>query len=205
MTEHLTGFREANLADMLDALGEERVNGLLSEFSCPLNPDVEYFLQHRAIVFCRQGISATHLVFTSYQGKPVLVGYYALANKTVVIKTHDLSARMRQRLRWFATPMQEMRQYYLALPLIGQLGKNFANGYHRLITGDQLLQMACDRVRDMQRAFGGKAVYLECEDIPALTEFYERNQFVRFAQRELDRDEQGLMKSAYLVQMLRYF
>ena len=51
----------------------------LSDFSCPLNADVEDFLKFKAIEFSRQGLAQTHLVMASYRDKPVLVGYFAMA------------------------------------------------------------------------------------------------------------------------------
>lgn len=65
----LSGYAQANLLDMLDEIGEERVQFILSSFSCPLNPDVEVFLRGKAIPFAKMGIAATHLVFASYQDR----------------------------------------------------------------------------------------------------------------------------------------
>lgn len=91
----------------------------------------------------------------------------------------------------------------MSLPLIGQLGKNYACGYDSLITGDELLKMACDRIRRMQLDMGGKLAYLECEDTPGLIRFYEENGFYRFGNRNLDKDEPG--QKRYLAQMIKYF
>lgn len=201
----ITGFWQARLSDMIEAIGEDATKKILSTFSCPLNPDIEHFIKEKAILFAQQGYAATHLVFTSYQGSTVLVGYYALANKTVTIKGRELSSRWRRRLSNFAHYYEDLKQYEIALPLIGQLGKNFANGYDELISGDELLQMACDKIRDFQLNMGGKMAYLECEDTPALIEFYTRNGFRRFANRNLDGDELHSEGSKYLVQMLIYF
>lgn len=201
----VTGYVQANLMDMLDVLGEEKTTALLSSFSCPLNQDVEQFLHTKAIPFARMGIAATHLVFASYRKETVLVGYYALANKTVSIKARALNSRWRQRLNRFAQFNAETHQYLIALPLIGQLGKNFANGYDRLITGEALLHMACEKIRGLQQLIGGKMAYLECEDTPRLIEFYRANGFERFANRNLDGDELQTGERPYLVQMLRYF
>lgn len=143
----VTGFVQANLMDMLDVLGEEKVTAILSSFSCPLNLNVKQFLRSKAIPFARMGIAATHLVFASYHNETVLVGYYALANKTVAIKARALSSRWRQRLNRFAQLNPETHQYLIALPLIGQLGKNFANGYNQLISDEALLGMACEKIR----------------------------------------------------------
>ena len=56
----------------------------------------------------------------------------------------------------------------------------------------------------MQYIAGGKIVYLECEQKQQLIEFYERNGFVNFGERLLDRDETSVLFGESLVQMLRY-
>lgn len=205
MTETLTGYKVVALKELIEAVGEDAVKGILSDFSCPLNADVEMFLREKAILFSNQAYGATHLVFTGYRRQVVLVGYFALANKSVTIKGRYLTSRWRHRLNRFANYDQDLGQYHIALPLIGQLSKNFTNDYQNLITGDELLKMACDKIRDIQLALSGRMAYLECEDIPALIEFYTRNGFYRFANRMLDRDETSEAKTPYLVQMLRYF
>ncbi len=46
----MSGYIGINLRDILndDSLGESVARNVLSSFSCPLNPDVEYFLRHTA-------------------------------------------------------------------------------------------------------------------------------------------------------------
>lgn len=201
----MTGYWQANLTDMIEVRGEAAMREELSHFSCPLNPDVELFLKEKAIEFGKAGFAATHLIYHSYKGKPVLVGYYALAYKSVCIKGTQLNSRWRSRLRRFANYDSELKQYQIALPLIGQLGKNFADGYDKLVTGDDLLGFACQKIRETQLVFGGRMAYLECEDKPELKAFYQRNGFFEFAHRNLDRDEIGHDTSRYLVQMIKYF
>ena len=204
MTE-ITGFWQSNLRDLLAELGEERTSEILSAFECPLNPDVQSFLREKAILFSKHGYASTYLVFASYQGSVVLIGYYALAMKAVVIKGSLLSSQWRGRLRRFAFYDSDLKQFTLSLPLIGQLGKNYAHHYDRLISGDDLLGIACETVREIQLMSSGKMVYLECEDVLPLTSFYERNGFFRFANRNLDGDERDLSQTPYLVQMIKYF
>ena len=202
----ITGYWQASLAKMIDAIGEEAVKNLLASFSCPLNQDVEYFLQHKAVEFCKQCISATHLVFASYQDKPVLVGYYTLASKVFVIRnTSKLSATLKKRINKFGTYNPELRQYEVPVPLIGQLGKNYAKGYDRLITGDELLHLAFERVRTIHMCMGGKIAYLECAPIPSLIRFYERNGFVQADIRTLSASEIGLDGHDSYMQMIKYF
>lgn len=201
----ITGFWQSNLRDLLAELGEERTSEVLSAFECPLNPDVQSFLREKAILFSKHGYASTYLVFASYQGSAVLIGYYALAMKAVVIKGSLLSSQWRGRLRRFAFYDSDLKQFTLSLPLIGQLGKNYAHHYDRLISGDDLLGIACETVREIQLMSSGKMVYLECEDVLPLTSFYERNGFFRFANRNLDGDERDLSQTPYLVQMIKYF
>lgn len=42
-------------------IGEESLYGLFSDFSCPKNPDVEYFLLHNAIEFTKK--RSVHYLF----------------------------------------------------------------------------------------------------------------------------------------------
>ena len=97
-----------------------------------------------------------------------------------------------------------IQRYTISAPLIGQLGKNYTSGYNKLITGDELLKLALDKIKTMQYIVGGKIVYLECEQKSKLIEFYERNGFVNFGTRILDRDETDKLYGESLVQMLRY-
>lgn len=102
-------------------------------------PISKTFLKNKAIQFIKQSLAKTHLVFASYKEKPVLVGYFALANKTLFIKrTTRLSAKMRSRIKKFARPIEISNGYEISAPLIAQLGKNFANQYNSLISGNEL-------------------------------------------------------------------
>lgn len=203
----MSGYIGINLRDILldNTLGENVAKNLLSSFYCPLNPDVEHFLKHTAIEFARQGISSTHLVMASYQGKYVLAGYFSLANKIFCIERDSLPNRTwKKRMKRFGQFDQTIQRYTISAPLIGQLGKNYANSYDKLITGDELLKLALDKVREMQAIVGGKIVYLECEDKEPLLDFYSQNGFVNFGKRVLDKDETSTLSGEYLVQMLRY-
>lgn len=201
----MKGYRIVNLHDLLSEIGEERANTILSDFECPLNEDVERFLKYSAIEFVKQQIAVTHLVFASYQEQPVLVGYYTLANKFITISSRaKLSKRLMKRVNKFCTYNTLLGRYELSAPLIAQLGKNFYNDYNHLITGDELLNMACDRIASIQLQLGGKIAYLECEPSQKLIDFYTRNGFVPFDNRSLDSDDRALHKSDYLVQMLKY-
>lgn len=203
----MSGYIGINLRDIIrdEELGESAAKSILSQFSCPLNPDVEHFLKNSAIVFTKQSISSTYLIFASYKGEYVLVGYFTLANKIFCIDKDSFPSKAwRKRMAKFAQFDKTIQRYTISAPLIGQLGKNYTNAYNTLITGDELLKLALDKVREMQRIVGGKIVYLECENKPCLLEFYAQNGFVNFGTRALDRDETDKLTGESLVQMLKY-
>lgn len=200
----MNGYRIVLLKDMLDELGEAEVKAILSEFSCPLNNDIEYFLKSKAIEFARQQIAPTKLVFASYKDEPVLCGYYTIATKAFVISKNNVSSNTFKRLKKFGTYDEISKKCDIPAPLIAQLGKNFRNGYNELISGAELLALACDDVRTVQKVIGGKVVYIECEDKDRLIDFYSRNGFKPFGKRNLDKDERDKLSGEYLVQMLKY-
>ena len=200
----IAGFVQVNLAEMISEIGEDRVKAILSDFSCPLNKDVEFYIRDKAIVFAKQGWASTHLVFASYKDTLVLVGYFTLVTKVIMIYKANMSKTLQKKISKFSQPDVSMKRYIMSAPLIAQLCKNFNKGYDKLITGDELLKLACDKVKSIQTDVGGKFVYLECEDKPQLIDFYTSNGFVNFGKRNLDKDETDVMSGGYLVQMLRY-
>ena len=213
----MSGYKLILLKDMLRELGEDKTKDVLSSFSCPKGPDVEKFLHEKAITFENQNYSSSYLVFASYKGKQELAGYFSLAYKQFTISdkavrrktpggnTAGLSKTMLKKISKFGTYDKLNGVHTIPAPLIGQLGRNFAGGggMHKLITGDELLKIACDKVWETQRLFSGRIVYLECEDIPALINFYEDNGFVVFGKRILDADEKDDLNGKYLLQMLK--
>lgn len=200
----MTGFKIVRLMELIEEIGEDSAKAILSNFSCPLNPDVEKFLHTKALSFAAHGWAQTYLVFAPFQGNPVLVGYFALSVKTIGIsRSAAKSNTTRRKIAKFATYDPHIEKYTLAANLIAQLGKNYHNGYNSLISGDELLYFACQKVALIQSLSGGRFVYLECEDVDRLHEFYSRNGFWEFDRRSLDKDETNI-RGDYLVQMIKY-
>jgi len=199
----VSGYSILSLGDILAEKGEDFCREILSCFSCPLNPDVEKFLTKRAAIdFEKQSISRTFLVYASYKHKKVICGYFTIANKFILVPKSAVPKTLGHRLRKFAIPQSPGGGFVISAQLVAQLGKN--NDYRHLISGDELLKMAIDKIVEAQRIIGGKIVYVECEDKPQLTQFYERNLFIRFGARQLDKDEQDEMAGAELLQYLKY-
>lgn len=200
----MDGYAIIDLKQLVKELGESKTNFILSDFQCPLAPDVEYFLLHKAIPFMKSSVSSTFLVFASYKQENALVGYYTLANKVLLIQAQSVNSKTFHRIRKFGEYDPSSRAVVIPSPLIGQLGKNFNHSYNDLISGDELLKMALDDVKKALSLLGGKTVYVECEHKKQLVDFYKRNGFVLFWDRPLDPDETGL-KGHSLYQLLKYF
>lgn len=196
-----THYIQINLSDLLEQLGEDEVKEILSSFSCPINADVEKFLKERAVEFSKRQFSKTHLVFWETEDKKEkeFVGYYTITYKNITIERSAVSGREARKLREHGVYDEKNNDYTIPAPLIAQLGKNFSNGNNTLITGDDLLHMAMEKILKIRNEVGGRFAYLECEDSPKLISFYERNHFKKFGKRPLDRDETDL-KGQYLLQ-----
>lgn len=197
------GYLVVNLSEMVENIGEDRVKSILSDFSCPMNPDVENFIKKKAVPMIPQQISKSFLIFSSYKSDLVLVGYYTICYKSLTVYRKDLNSHTYRRLSKFSDD-NDGKQLHIPAPLIAQLGKNFYNGYNKLITGDEILKLACDKIAMVQKNIGGKIVYLECEDKEKLLSFYKSNGFQYIGKRHLERDETEVMHGQYLVQLFKY-
>ena len=72
-----------------EEVGEPALVRLLSDFSCPKNPDVEYFLKKNAIEFTKKNQSVTYLVFSNDEGE--LIGYFSIALKPLTVRGETVS------------------------------------------------------------------------------------------------------------------
>lgn len=204
MTMNKSKLLEVNLRDFLEIRGEEKTHNLLNNFDSKYNEDVNYFLKTKAEEFGKRGLASTYLVFTKYKGKLEFLAYYSLAMKAVVIKSDaNISKTLRKKINTYSNFEPKLKSYVMSCHLIGQLGKNYNANDESLISGSELLELACRKVRAAQEISGGKFVYLECENVKSLINFYEKNGFTKFGMRKLDKEETDL-NGRYLVQLIRY-
>ncbi|MDR0986651.1 MAG: N-acetyltransferase [Ruminococcus sp.] len=183
------------LADIYDPETENA----LRRFECPKNHSVENFIRNKAYNFSLQGISQTHIVLALDGNTIKTVGFFALSNKVITVSRSNVSGTFYKKIVKFGSVDAASDSVTMSAPLIAQLGKNFAGGYDKLITGKELLEIACKKVKEAQDIIGGRAVFLECEDVPKLTNFYIDNGFVSFGRRAPGEGDDG-----DLIQMIRY-
>lgn len=67
--------------------------------------------------------------------------------------------------------------------LIAQLGKNFSNDLNKRITGEELMNLAMNTIKEVQYKVGGIVVFLEANDKEKLKLFYEERNFKEFDSR----------------------
>jgi len=205
MQKNLNNFLIFNILDLIEEIGEERLQTILSDFSCPPNKEVEYFLHRKAIEFAKDGVSVTYLVFLDSDDTMDLVGYFTINIKNFEIDTRKLSRTLKKSILHFAGYKNDGdKKIMLPAHLIAQLGKNYTQCRNKLIKGDDLMFMAIKKVEDSQRGIGGRLCYLECENKNILMAFYQQHGFVEFNRRKLTEAELKRSTTDEYVQMLRY-
>ena len=179
-------------------LGEDELLQILSEFSCPMNPDVERFLKHSSIEFTKKNQSVTYLVFSVADGK--LLGYFTLALKPLTVRGETVSNTVKRKLLRVSELDKKSDTYTMSAYLIAQLGKNYSEKDGKMITGAELLGLAWDKIKATQYMFGGMVTFLEAENEEKLLSFYRENRFSQFDTRQTTSDTD---ESHELVQLLR--
>ena len=71
--------------------------------------------------------------------------------------------------------------------LIGQLSKNYTNGNDKLISGDLLIELAFERIKEKNMLSPSPVIHIDCKDESKLKQFYEKMGFVYFKKNE-DKD-----------------
>ena len=178
--------------------GEPMLNRVLSGFSCPKNPDVERFLKKSAVEFAKKDQSVTYLVF-SVESKELL-GYFALAIKPLTVRGETVSNTTKRKLLRVSELDEKSDTYTMSAYLIAQLGKNYAGGRNKKITGKELVELAWTVIEDAQYMLGGMVTFLEAENEEKLLSFYRNNRFSQFDTRQTT---SGKDEPHELVQLLR--
>ncbi len=129
----------------------------------------------------------------------ILLLFFALTHKAIEVDGNNTSGTNRKILNRFAKA-DENGQYSVSAFLIAQFGKNDKFRGDSTIKGDELMDVALDILYDVQHDIGGKVVFLECEEIEFLLNFYQNdhNRYKPFGKRHSADD-----KKEY-IQLLRF-
>ncbi|MBD5503958.1 MAG: GNAT family acetyltransferase [Lachnospiraceae bacterium] len=198
-------FFSVNIREYL-ALGNDEEAGepalleLLSGFSCPKNPDVERFLKKSAIEFTKKNQSVTYLVVSAEDVR--LLGYFTLALKPLTVRGETVSNTMKRKLLRISELDDKSDTYTMSAYLVAQLGKNFAESEGKKITGEELLKLAWDKIKEIQYLGGGMVTFLEAENKEKLLSFYHDNRFSQFDTRQTVSDTDEPHELVQLLRML---
>ena len=191
-----------NIQDILKAIGEEKLQRLLSDFSSPLNEEVEDFVRNKSIEFAKKKLSITYLVIRKTDsGEKVLTGIFTLAHKAVEVTNTDISNTAHRKLLRYAKLDEETDKYNVSAFLIAQFGKNNSVPEKWKISGNELMDLAFEILKHVQYYVGGGVVYLDCEDIDKVIRFYQSdyNRFKMFGERFSE------IEGKRYLQLLRFF
>lgn len=184
----MSSYQTINIFDMIDAIGEDNVKEILSDFSCPKNREIENFVRNNAIEFAKRKMSVTHLVVNENGDVPAI---FTLTHKAIEISNEGLSSASKKKISRYAHLDEMSNSYILSAFLIAQFGKNFELSPQEVPDGDQLMENAWKILVKVQHDVGGGIVYLECENSPKLLSFYqnEHNRFRVFNERYSETDQ----------------
>lgn len=127
-------------------------------------------------------LARTYLVMSNYKSVPYLAGYFSISNKSLVIPKRQystFSASLKKKLMGLGHKT-EQNNYDIKGYLLGQLGKNYSDEARKAnnISGNDLLSLAYEKIKEAYIITGGRILFLECEDTEKLKKFYHSNGFV---------------------------
>lgn len=112
----MSDYVVVNILDFMDAIGEERLRVVLSQFSCPKNLEIQEFMRKNAIGFAKKKTSITYLlVDKEYR----IQGIFAVTHKALQIISRGLPGTVRKKLQRYALADEETGELTLSAFLIG--------------------------------------------------------------------------------------
>ncbi|WP_308637683.1 GNAT family acetyltransferase [Paenibacillus silvisoli] len=184
---------------------EEDIKRLLFSFSSLKSQDstgaddVEYFLHTKAIQFEKLDLARTYLVMSTFKSKPILVGYFSISNKPLTIPNKQFSkfsTTLKKRLTGVGHKT-EQSTFIIKGYLLGQLGKNYSEESLKAncCSGSDLLALAYQKITLAHKIVGGRILYLECENVPKVINFYKSNGFSQIEEFETENGYCMMVKS----------
>ena len=130
-----------------------------------------------------------------------MVGYFTITIKTILIDATSFSNTVKRKIARVGEQNEHNGNYTLSAYLIAQLGKKYTDNANKRITGNQLLTLALEKIKELQYMAGGMVAFLEAEENTKLMRFYEsENGFIRFNTRLTKSDVE---KNHLLVQLFK--
>jgi len=159
---------------------------VISNFYCSKNQDIENFLKKgiegyhsTAVMLEKREITRTFFIINNeiFEEKKEILGYFSITLKNIEFSKNVSRSKIKKIDGTSATRNSTI------VYLIAQLGKNDLHSHK--ITGEELLDIAINTIEQSQKLVGGRTIMVECEDIPQLVDFYQKNGFT-FLQKNGD-------------------
>ena len=81
-------YKIFNLLDLSDSIGEESLQNILCDFSCPLNPEIENYAKRSALDLNKKKISMTYAVIDSNSN---IASLFTLTHKAIEVDCNCFS------------------------------------------------------------------------------------------------------------------
>lgn len=148
------------------------IESLLKEFKSREKNSIEEFLHNKAIIFEKNSLSATHLIYDNKGEK--LLGYFTLANKSLVISKEELNKMSKNQQKKFSQSGRVLENGSCIVNsfLIAQIGKNYNIANEDMIKGLDILELVRKMLSVVKEIINTKYVWLECEENKKLIDFY---------------------------------
>ena len=150
-----------NILDMVEDMGEEEVLQDFDSFSSPMNPEIEQFLKHNAIIFAQKKMSVTYIISDEEDGN--ILGYFTLANKALEFSKDAVSKGIAKKAERFGTLDESAGTFTVQSYLLAQFGKNYAVDDGKRVNASDLMEQVNRTIAMIQHMIGGGFIYLDVE------------------------------------------
>ncbi|MBR4322452.1 hypothetical protein [Treponema sp.] len=189
-------FEIIHLFELLSMEGGESLFKEMADSFSSINKDVEIFFKEKAVQSCKLNTSSTYIIVSTNRNLEVL-GYFTLATKMLTIKLSTLSKSEQKTINRYGYYDEDSDSLKIPAILIAQLSRNFSSKI--ILSGSDLMDIILKQVKSILNLTSGKTVFLECEKIKNLTDFYESQHFKFLDTKLLSRDSKELIQMYRLI------
>lgn len=104
--------------------------------------------------------------------------------KPLTVRGETVSNTVKKKLARISELDEKLDTYTMPAYLIAQIGKNFSINDGKNISGAELLELAWEKIKEIQYEIGGIVTFLEAEPTEKLLNFYHTNRFQQFDTRQ---------------------
>ena len=189
-------FEIIHLFELLSMEGGESLFKEMAGSFSSINKDVEIFFKEKAVQSCKLNTSSTYIIVSTNRNLEVL-GYFTLATKMLTIKLSTLSKSEQKTINRYGYYDEDSDSLKIPAILIAQLSRNFSSKI--ILSGSDLMDIILKQVKSILNLTSGKTVFLECEKIKNLTDFYESQHFKFLDTKLLSKDSKELIQMYRLI------